>query len=64
MSAVGDTPDRRTDSQDEYALVELEYLLDDPGDPSELTIVATDADITTHWITIDVESALSLEAMR
>jgi hypothetical protein len=64
MTAIGDTPDGRIDSHDEYALVELEYLLDDPEDPRELTIVATDADVTTHWITIDVESARSLEAMR
>ncbi|WEL19634.1 hypothetical protein [Candidatus Nanohalococcus occultus] len=41
---------------------ELERRLDDPDDPSEVTIYDPDADnLTTTWLTADLEVAVDLE---
>lgn len=45
---------------------DLEYLYDDPEDPSLITVFPESLkhDISTNWITIDRESAVPLEAIR
>lgn len=45
--------------------LDLNHLFDDQENPSELTIYAprTD-DITTHWLTSDIESAVPVDTMR
>jgi hypothetical protein len=44
---------------------ELECLLDDPADPSELTVFAPDTDsLATEWLTVDWETARPLDRLR
>ncbi|WP_299333643.1 hypothetical protein [Haloplanus sp.] len=44
---------------------ELECLFDDPADPSELTVFAPGTDsLATEWLTIDWETARSLDRLR
>lgn len=40
---------------------ELEYELDDPVEPTEVTVYEVDAaDTTTNWITVAVDDAIDL----
>jgi hypothetical protein len=44
---------------------ELECLLDDPSDPSELTVFAPETDsLATEWLTVDWETACDLDRLR
>jgi len=44
---------------------ELECPFDDPADPSELTVFAPDTDsLATEWLTVDWETARSLDRLR
>ncbi|WP_338741255.1 hypothetical protein [Haloplanus salilacus] len=52
-------------SPDEASGPELECLLDDPTDPSKLTVFAPGTDsLATEWLTIDWEAARSLDRLR
>ena len=47
---------------DDLPAFELDFGIDDPDDPGEVTIFAPDADtITTSWISIDAGYAVSIE---
>lgn len=35
--------------------------VDDPDDPAEVTVFAPDTDDTTHWITVDADSAVPID---
>ena len=49
----------------EASNTELECLLDDPSDPSELTVFAPGTDsLATEWLTIDWDAAHSLDRLR
>jgi hypothetical protein len=40
---------------------ELDYDLDTPDDPAEITIYsARESELATHWISIDVDHAIDL----
>lgn len=39
----------------------LSWAVDDEADPSELTIFEPQAELTTHWITMDTESVCDLD---
>lgn len=44
---------------------ELHCLVDDEADPREVTIFApSSTDISTHWITIDINNAVRLDDVR
>jgi hypothetical protein len=44
---------------------ELDFLVDDEDDPTEITVFSpTEDDLTTHWIAIDFESTVPIEAVR
>lgn len=65
MSTTSITPTTRSAELTEFPDFDLEYLFDDQDDPTEVTIFSPgNDDITTHWLTIDVDSAVSIEAMR
>ena len=38
-------------------------MVDDPGDPTELT-VTSDTDSTTDWVSIDLEHAVAITEIR
>ncbi|MFB6300281.1 MAG: hypothetical protein ABEH65_08490 [Halobacteriales archaeon] len=68
--SITDRTDDRIASQngivDDPPEFELEYLYDDPDDPAEVTIFldADEADLSTHWITVDRSSAIPIEDIR
>ncbi|MDY6817811.1 MAG: hypothetical protein SVG88_04040 [Halobacteriales archaeon] len=69
MSITDRTNDRNASQEnvvDTPPEFELEYLYDDPDDPAEVTIFldADEADLSTHWITIDRSSAVPIEDTR
>jgi hypothetical protein len=44
---------------------DLEYLFDDPQNPSEVTITTTDTEQSvTQWVTVDRSTAVPLEEVR
>lgn len=46
---------------------ELGYEVDDPAEPTEVTVYPDDADedeLVTTWISVDADDAVPLEAMR
>lgn len=45
---------------------ELSYLFDSEDEPTEVTVFpgSDEFDISTNWITIDVDGAVPLEAVR
>lgn len=48
-----------------YPDFDLNCLIDDETDPHEVTIFApASTDITTHWITIDIDAAVALDDVR
>ena len=66
MSAIeGTTPER---SMDLRALprFDLSYLFDSKDDPTEVTVfpASDDFDISTNWITVNVEGAVPLDEIR
>lgn len=47
---------------DELPTFELDYGIDDPDDPDEVTIFEPDAEsVTTSWLSIDAGHAVSIE---
>lgn len=65
MSAAADNPDARDGESTERPDLVLNYLVDDADDPTELTIFDPyEDDSTTHWITVEFDAAVSLEAAR
>lgn len=60
--------DRRLEASEAlstYPTFDLTYLFDDADDPTAVTVFSPDeGDVTTHWITIDVEAAVPIEAAR
>lgn len=65
MSTAADSPDPPGGKPMEPPEFELEYLLDDADEPTELTVYAPGGgDPTTHWITVNFEAAIPLHAVR
>lgn len=65
MSTAADGPPRPTGEPTESPQFELDFLVDDEVEPTELTVFSsTEDDITTHWITIDFDAAVPIEAVR
>lgn len=68
--SITDRTNDWTENQDAYGdeppEFELEYLYDDPDDPTEVTVFldAEEADLSTHWITVDRSSAVPIEEIR
>lgn len=61
------TTDDRLAGPDRDALpeFELEYLYDDPEDPSKVTVFPTESDSPeTEWVLTDYETAVSLRDIR
>ncbi len=55
-------PDFEPEASPEFA---LDYMIDDKEAPSELTIFSPrEPDITTHWITVDFDSAVPIQDVR
>lgn len=55
-NSLGDSDE----TQVSYPLFDLSYDVDDPADPSEVTVYA-DGTSTTQWISIDIDHAIALE---
>lgn len=65
MSTAADGPAVPNGEPPDPPEFELAYLVDDEVDPTELTVFSPDDDdITTHWITIDFDAAIPIEAVR
>lgn len=65
MSTAADGPDQPERATSDRPQFELDFLVDDEVDPTELTVFSpADDDITTHWISIDFECAVPIEAVR
>lgn len=65
MSTAHDEPAASSVVLGEFPVFDLECLFDEPVEPTEVTIFSPSGfDITSHWITIDMESAVPIEAMR
>lgn len=65
MSSVRDDPPSSAEPIEDVPEFELEYLYDDPVDPSELTIFAPTEDrLATEWITVDRSAAVPIEVVR
>lgn len=65
MSTAADGPPRPTGEPAKSPQFELDFLVNDEVDPTELTVFATDeGDITTHWITVDFDAAIPIEAVQ
>lgn len=48
-----------------FPVFDLFYMFDDQADPTSVTVFSPgSADITTHWITADIESTVPVEAVR
>lgn len=62
--AVGDVPQTRTSALDEQPTFDLDCRYDDPDDPAEVTIFDAEDDTLTAWLTIDENSAVSLDRIR
>lgn len=60
------TLDARVDDLDAHPDFELNYLVDDSDDPTEVTVFpgGNDGHLSTRWISIDVTHAVSLEEVR
>jgi hypothetical protein len=48
----------------QYPGVALTFAYDDPESPSTVTVYPAAADDRTTWVSVDVEHAVSLDAMR
>lgn len=65
MSTAADSPHAQNRDPTDPPEFELDYLVDDEVDPTELTVFSPiEDDITTHWITVDFESAIPIQAVR
>lgn len=72
MSTLSSLPERNDDEQtpapglETLPTFELEYSYDDPEDPSQITVFPESIkyDLSTNWITIDKDSAVSIEELR
>jgi hypothetical protein len=65
MSAAADRPDSPSFEPTDPPTFALKFLVDDEVEPTELTIFSpNEDDITTHWITVDFDDAIPLEAVR
>lgn len=65
MSAVVNGPNGGTGDPTDPPEFELDFLVDDAVNPTELTVFSpTDDEITTHWISVDVDSAVPIQAVR
>jgi len=64
MHASDDPPQlRETDALDDLPEFGLRYLLDDGSNPSSVTVYNPDT-LETTWITVDTDTAVSLEDVR
>jgi hypothetical protein len=62
--SVSDARPGPADSSAEPAPVDLAWAVDDADHPTELTVYSDREDeITTHWLTVDLEHAVDLEEM-
>ena len=63
--SVADPRVEAGEARSSFPTFELEYLFDDADDPAEVTVFSPDGeDVTTHWITIDIDAAVPIEAVR
>lgn len=61
MSAGGASAVEPTSPLGDLPQFDLHYGLDDPVEPTEVTVYEVDAeDQTTHWITVGVDAAVDL----
>lgn len=61
MSAGGADAVEPASPLDDLPKFDLEYDLDDPVEPTEVTVYEVEADDqTTHWITAGVDAAVDL----
>lgn len=61
MSAYG-SPSRSTPRARGILDVDLEWLFDDPDDPSEVTVFTPRGERTaTEWITVDAATAIPID---
>jgi hypothetical protein len=62
MSVTDDVADCTDGGCAEYPQPDLEWFIDDPVDPGEMTLTPTDpADPTTEWLSVDPAAAIPLE---
>lgn len=66
MSSTARDGHRTPTGADRLPEFNLDYLFDDSDDPTEVTVFPADErrDLSTNWITIDVESAVPLDRIR
>lgn len=65
MSTAAHGPDASDFEPTDPPAFALDFLVDDEIDPTELTIFSPDEDdITTHWITVDFDVAVPIQAVR
>lgn len=65
MSTAADRPDATSLALTDPPEFALAFLVDDEDDPTELTIFSpNEDDITTHWITVDYDTAIPIKAVR
>ncbi|MXR41361.1 hypothetical protein GRX01_08420 [Halobaculum sp. WSA2] len=64
MHASDDLPQlRESDTLDDLPEFGLRYLLDDGSDPSSVTVYDPET-LETTWITVDTDTAVSIEDVR
>lgn len=65
MSTAADRPDGPSFEPTDPPEFALDFLVDDEVEPSELTIFSPEGDdITTQWITVEIDAAVPIEAVR
>lgn len=65
MSAAADRPDSPSFEPTDPPAFELEFKVDDEDEPSELTIFSPhEGNTTTHWITVDFDTGVPIQAVR
>lgn len=64
MSSAADRPDVPSVVPTDPPTFELDFMVDDEEDPTELTIFSPRGDdITTQWITVDLNTAVPIQAI-
>lgn len=66
MSAIEGSPPERAMDLRALPRFDLSYLFDTEDDPTEVTVfpATDDFDISTNWITVDVDGAIPLDEIR
>jgi len=62
-SDCGDPDQYGNPACESYPWFDLDWLVDDPDAPSELTVVA-DEETTTAWLSADIQAAIPIEECR